>query len=61
MRERVSMYGGEFTAGPLPMGGFELTAMLPAAAPLDVKGDLGNEGADEPTTRRRTTSAGWQT
>nr|WP_228560305.1 hypothetical protein [Catenulispora pinisilvae] len=29
MRERVGMYGGEFQAGPLPGGGFRVTARLP--------------------------------
>ncbi|MCE7009856.1 sensor histidine kinase [Kibdelosporangium philippinense] len=28
MRERVMMYGGQFTAGPLPTGGFAITATL---------------------------------
>jgi len=29
MRERVAMYGGEFSAGPLPAGGFRVTAAFP--------------------------------
>jgi signal transduction histidine kinase len=29
MRERVNLCGGEFSAGPLPDGGFQVTAMLP--------------------------------
>jgi signal transduction histidine kinase len=29
MRERVSMYGGRFSAGPRPDGGFQVTARLP--------------------------------
>jgi signal transduction histidine kinase len=29
MRERVSLCGGEFTAGPLPSGGFRVSARLP--------------------------------
>jgi signal transduction histidine kinase len=29
MRERVHLCGGEFSAGPLPEGGFEVTATLP--------------------------------
>jgi signal transduction histidine kinase len=31
MRERVSVYGGELEAGPLPQGGFRLHATLPIA------------------------------
>ena len=29
MRERVTMYGGELAAGPLPTGGFQVEAVLP--------------------------------
>ncbi|WP_158893828.1 sensor histidine kinase [Amycolatopsis anabasis] len=29
MRERVMLYGGDFTAGPRPEGGFRVTATLP--------------------------------
>ena len=29
IRERVAMYGGEFSAGPLPAGGFRVTAAFP--------------------------------
>ncbi|NRN70455.1 Integral membrane sensor signal transduction histidine kinase [Kibdelosporangium sp. 4NS15] len=32
MRERVMMYGGEFSAGPLPTGGFAVSASLPYTA-----------------------------
>ena len=33
MRERAASAGGELTAGPLPGGGFRVTATLPAAVP----------------------------
>jgi signal transduction histidine kinase len=32
MRERANLCGGEFSAGPLPAGGFEVTALLPLPA-----------------------------
>ncbi len=32
MRERVEMYGGTMTAGPLPQGGYQVTARIPAPA-----------------------------
>ena len=34
MRERVEMYGGTVTAGPLPEGGYQVTAQIPAAPAL---------------------------
>jgi signal transduction histidine kinase len=34
MRERVEMYGGTVTAGPLPRGGYRVTAQIPAAPAL---------------------------
>jgi signal transduction histidine kinase len=33
MRERVSVYGGQLSAGPLERGGFELRARLPLTTP----------------------------
>ncbi|MEU5876362.1 hypothetical protein [Spirillospora sp. NPDC047279] len=29
MRERTTLLNGEFTAGPLPQGGFQVSARLP--------------------------------
>jgi hypothetical protein len=52
MRERVHLCGGTFDAGPLPGGGFEVTAALPlplppAGAPAwgDGAAAAGGEGA----------------
>jgi signal transduction histidine kinase len=33
MRERVTLLGGTFLAGPAPDGGFEVAAELPAGEP----------------------------
>ncbi|TCO53125.1 signal transduction histidine kinase [Actinocrispum wychmicini] len=33
MRERTALYGGEFSAGPLPLGGFRVAARLPTEVP----------------------------
>jgi signal transduction histidine kinase len=33
MRERVGLYGGKFTAGPRPEGGFRVTARIPIGSP----------------------------
>ncbi len=45
MRERAGMLGGELTAGPLPSGGYEVTAVLPMD-PQDMPG-----GSASKTTR----------
>jgi hypothetical protein len=36
MRERVSLCGGKFTAGPLPGRGFQVVARFPLTAPPPV-------------------------
>ena len=33
MRERVTLLGGEFSAGPLPGYGFQVSARIPLASP----------------------------
>jgi signal transduction histidine kinase len=33
MRERVSLFGGSFSAGPRPSGGFAVRAGFPTAVP----------------------------
>ena len=33
MRERAALLGGDFSAGPLPGGGFRVAARLPVPAP----------------------------
>jgi len=40
MRERVEMYGGTMTAGPLTDGGYQVTAQIPAAPAL-ARGQFG--------------------
>ncbi|MGK5501454.1 sensor histidine kinase, partial [Streptomyces sp. URMC 125] len=39
LRERVRLVGGEFTAGPLPGGGFRVSARLPYAGAARMAGD----------------------
>jgi glucose-6-phosphate-specific signal transduction histidine kinase len=47
MRERANLCGGDFTAGALPGGGFEVNATLPlpAAAAADGAGAGAGAGA----------------
>jgi signal transduction histidine kinase len=37
MRERVALFGGDFTAAPTPGGGFRVAARLPLTSPDDVR------------------------
>jgi len=51
MRERIAMYGGTVTAGPLPDGGFRVRAWLPCPSPAahrDSKPGQPDEQAIEP-------------
>jgi signal transduction histidine kinase len=52
MRERVNLCGGTFKAGPLPDGGFQVTATLPlpAARLADITGPVVVSGAPGPAT-----------
>jgi signal transduction histidine kinase len=45
MRERVSLFNGEFTAGPRPEGGFRVTARLPAGPARPGGGSRHRSGA----------------
>jgi signal transduction histidine kinase len=44
LRERVSLYGGAFDAGPRPAGGWRVTARLPLDALVDQPADGGDGG-----------------
>jgi signal transduction histidine kinase len=41
MRERVGLFGGEFHAGPVPGGGFRVSARLPVTAPPRTRAPAG--------------------
>ncbi|WP_208758819.1 sensor histidine kinase [Microbispora triticiradicis] len=46
MRERALLFGGEFTAGPRPEGGFRVFARLPAPSAAEPAGDPAAEVED---------------
>jgi signal transduction histidine kinase len=50
MRERIEMYGGTIQAGPLPGGGWQVTARLPGTAAPD---DHPHNGLERPGRSRR--------
>jgi signal transduction histidine kinase len=56
MRERTRMLGGEFSAGPLPGGGFRVSAVLPlrryVSAEAEAGADAGAAAASAPGTGR---------
>jgi signal transduction histidine kinase len=47
LRERAALLGGHITAGPAAGGGFEVTAVLPAAVPAEGPG-AGDAGGGQP-------------
>ena len=38
MRERVELFGGHFSAGPMESGGFRVFARLPGGSTLEAAG-----------------------
>jgi signal transduction histidine kinase len=50
MRERANLCGGEFSAGPLPEGGFQVTAVLPLLKAGGTDEDVPAIGAIEAAT-----------
>jgi signal transduction histidine kinase len=51
MRERAHLCGGKFTAGPLPDGGFQVSATLPVPGAAGVRGPVPAETTTSPGAR----------